>query len=134
MHVHDVAGAVAAALAAPAAGGAFNVNGPESITWNDWFERLAAGIGAAKLRRISPLVLRARSLASLPLKAAARLRPGLAADWLLGAPATSEVALFALAATYPTDAARAALGWRPAVGIAEGLAGSVAWLQRERVV
>ncbi len=56
VHVADVAAAVAAALAAPAvAGPAFNVNGPEAITWNQWFARLAAAIGAPPLRPLRPL-------------------------------------------------------------------------------
>ncbi len=130
VHVSDVAAVVAAALRTPAAAGAaFNVNGPEAITWNAWFERLAAAIGAGSLPTVSPLALRARSVAALPLKALARLRPGLAADWLLGAPAASERTLFALPARYPTDAARRVMGWSPAVGIDEGLAQSVAWLR-----
>ena len=129
VHVSDVAEAVAAALSAPgAAGRAFNVNGPEAISWNAWFERLAAAMGAPPLRAIPPAAIRARALLSLPLKAAARLRPGLAASWLLGAPARSELALFALRAHYPTDAARAALGWVPRVGVEEGLAEAAAWL------
>ncbi len=131
VHVSDVAAAVSAALAAPAAGAAFNVNGPEAVTWNEWFARLAAATGSRPLQTLSPLAWRTRSLAALPLKALARVRPGIAADWLLGAPAASELTLFALAARYPTDAAQAALGWTPAIGIAEGLADSVAWLRQE---
>ncbi len=132
VHVDDVAGAVAAALAAPGVDGqAFNVSGAEPITWNQWFARLAAGIGAPPLRAVAPAIWRARALAALPVKAAARLRPGLAADWLLGTPARSELTLFALRASYPVDAARAALGWSPAVGVAAGLASCVAWLRQE---
>jgi nucleoside-diphosphate-sugar epimerase len=131
VHVADVAAAAAAAVTAPASGAAFNVNGPVAITWNQWFARLASAIGAPSLPSLSPLALQARSFASLPLKALARKRPGIAADWLLGAPASSELTLFALRATYPTDAARAGLGWAPSVGIDEGLADSVAWLRQE---
>ena len=132
VHVADVASAVAAALRSPAAAGAaFNVNGPEAITWNAWFERLAAAIGGPKLPTITPATVQARCLAALPLKALARLRLGVAADWLLGAPAASERTLFALRARYPTDAARAALGWTPAIGIDAGLGQSVAWLRQQ---
>ncbi len=132
VHVADVATAAAAALTAPAAAGAaFNVNGPCAITWNQWFARLAGAIGAPRLPSLSPLALQARSFASLPLKALARKRPGIAADWLLGAPASSELTLFALRATYPADAARKGLGWSPSVGLDEGLADSVAWLRQE---
>ncbi|MBP0447233.1 NAD-dependent epimerase/dehydratase family protein [Roseomonas sp. SSH11] len=133
VHVSDVAEAVAVAIAAPGAGGrAFNVNGAETMSWDEWFSRLGAAIGAPPLREIPPGRMRALSLLSLPIKAAARLRPGLAADWLLGAPARSEIALFGLKATYPTDAARAALGWVPRVGVEEGLRDSVAWLKSGR--
>ncbi len=125
VHVEDVAAAVACALAAPAAAGAFNVNGPEAVTWNRWFTLVAQAIGAPALRPVAPATLRARSLLSLPVKAAARLRPGLAEGWLLGAPAASELALFARRTTYPVAAAQAALGWQPRIGIAAGLAGCV---------
>ena len=131
VHVADVASAVAAALSAPAAGAVFNVNGPVAMTWNEWFVRLAQAIGAPPLPRLSPLALQARSFASLPLKALARKRPGIAADWLLGAPASSELALFALHATYPATAAQTALGWSPKVTVEQGLAESVEWLRQE---
>jgi nucleoside-diphosphate-sugar epimerase len=68
-------------------------------------------------------------LGSLPLKALARLSPGLAADWLLGAPARSELSLFALRATYPVDLAHDRLGWTPKVGVRDGLQQSAAWLR-----
>ena len=132
VHVTDVAAAIVAALTTPGAGGsAFNVNGAECVTWNEWFSRMAQALAAPRLRPVAPVALRARVLASLPIKAAARLRPGLAARWLLGAPARSELALFALRATYPIAAAQAALGWSPQIGIDQGLAGCVAWLRQQ---
>ena len=48
---------------------------------------------------------------------------------LTAAPAPSELTLFALAATYPTQKAAAHLGWQPRIGLDEGLADSVAWLR-----
>ncbi len=134
VHVSDVASAISAALRAPSAsGGAFNVNGPESITWNEWFARFARALGAPPLRPVPPGVVRARALASLPLKAVARLKPGFASTWLLGAPARSELALFALRASYPVKAAETALGWQPRLGISEGLAESMEWLRQQRL-
>ncbi len=134
VHVGDVAAAVERALTAPGApGGVFNISGTELTDWNGWFQRLATAIGAPPLAALSPATLKARSLASLPLKALRRIWPGVAADWLLGAPAASELALYALRATYPIDAARQVLGWEPRVGIDEGLADSVAWLQEQGV-
>ena len=98
------------------------------MSWNAWFDRMAAALAAPRLRQIGPLELRSRVIASLPLKAARRLRPGLAAGWLQGAPAVSELRLFGLKATYPIAAARAGLNWQPRIALEEGLAGCVQWL------
>ena len=54
---------------------------PETMTWNEWFRRMAEAIASPRLRPVSPGALWARSLASLPVKALARARPGLA-QWL----------------------------------------------------
>lgn len=135
VHVGDVAAAAVAAVQAPAAAGAaYNVNGEEHLTWNQYFARLAAAIGAPALRTITPGVWRARSLLALPLKAVARIQPGFAADLLLGAPASGELALFARRATYPISAAVRHLAWHPRVGLEEGLADSVGWLRRRGCV
>lgn len=132
VHVADVASAIAAALVHPGvAGMAFNVNGPEAVTWNDWFTMLANGMGAPALPALPPRTVRWRSAAALPVKAVARVIPGFAAEWRLGAPAASELALFALRAHYPVDAAERAMGWRPAIRLADGLASSVQWLRQE---
>lgn len=128
VHVGDVTGAIAAALLAPAAadGAVFNVNGPETTTWNGYFIALAAAMGAPKLPARSAAGLQALMLAALPIKILARLRPGLAQGWLSGVPGRGELGLFALQATYLTDAARAALGWSPQTHIVDGLARSLA--------
>ncbi len=129
VHVRDVATAVAAALMAPGiAHRAFNLDGPEAMSWNDWFRRLAEGIGAPPLPELFPAQIRARSLLSLPFKAVDRLRPGLVPQWALAAPAGSELALFGRRTTYPIDAAREALGWTPRIGVAEGLRDTLASL------
>ena len=131
VHVEDVVTAIGQALARPGIGGAaFNISGTEPMTWNEWFSRMARALGEPALRPLSPLRLRARALSSLPLKALGRLRPGLAGDWLLGAPARSELTLFGLAATYPTASARDSLGWQPHVGIDQGLPGCISWLKQ----
>ncbi len=131
IHVLDVVTSIEQALACPdIAGAAFNISGTEPMTWNEWFTRMAQALGASSLRPLSPLQMRARSLSALPLKVANRLRPGLAGPWLLGAPASSELALFGLKATYPATAAQDALGWAPRVGVEEGLAGCIEWLRQ----
>ncbi len=132
VHVSDVASAIAAAVSAPgAAGQAFNVNGPDTTTWNGWFVKLAEVMGAPPLRTLSPAVLQARLYAALPVKAVARLRLGFGRNWLLGAPRRNELDLFAHRVGYSIEAARKAMGWTPSVPIAAGLAGTVEWLRTE---
>jgi nucleoside-diphosphate-sugar epimerase len=92
---------------------------------------VATAIGAPKLPTLSPATVRTRAYAALGLKAVARIWPQAGRNWLLGAPARSELALFSLRASYPTDAARRVLGWAPAMTIASGLTDTVAWLRSE---
>lgn len=131
VHVRDVANAVVRAISAKdAPGRALNVNGSGRLTWNEWFVAFGRTIEAPELRDISPLRLRLRVATSLPVKAIARISPNFAADWRLGAPARSELALFALRAHYPTGAARDVLGWEPVIGWQDGLAECAEWLRR----
>jgi nucleoside-diphosphate-sugar epimerase len=134
VHVRDVAAACAAAMQAPASGdcAVFNISGRETITWSAWYARLAEALGLPVLRKMSAASWRRRTIAALPFKVLARLRPDagrLFERFTLLAPAPSELKLFGLAATYPTDRAADIFGWRPHVGLAEGLAESVAWLK-----
>ncbi len=132
VHVSDVVEAVRTALDHPAAPGeAFNVNGPEPIRWNAWFERLAAAIGAPPLRPHAPSALRRRALAALPLRLVGKAAPRLAEPWLVAMPGRSEVGLFAQTAIFSTDKAGRRLGWTPRTGVDAGLAASLAWLRAE---
>lgn len=127
VHVTDVAEAVARALQAgpEVAGRAFNINGPETLTWNAWFNALAGAAGLGPLPELDAATLRRRRAVGVPLKALRRAIPAIDPDYLLGVPAASESALFARTATYPTEAAGQALGWQPRMGVAEGVAGAV---------
>ncbi|MBB4266007.1 NAD-dependent epimerase/dehydratase family protein [Roseospira visakhapatnamensis] len=129
VHVEDVAAAAAAALdAGRPHGEALFVNGPERLTWNAYFTRLAAHLGAPPLPSLDPATVRRRMRAALPAKVLARLLPPLR-PWLRpildAAPAASELRLFALKADYPTDRAEARLDWRPRVLLEDGLARAV---------
>jgi nucleoside-diphosphate-sugar epimerase len=139
VHVSDVAEACLVAIGAPGFAGceAFNISGPEVLTWNAWHERLAALLGCPPLREVSPASWRRRSLIGLPFKALRRVSPQagkLFERQILAAPSSAELTLFALAATYPTDKATATLGWQPRVGLEEGLADSVAWLRANGLI
>jgi nucleoside-diphosphate-sugar epimerase len=135
VHVDDVAAACLAAIRAPtgaAANQAFNISGRETISWSGWYARLAEALGYPAPRDIAPSAWRRRVTAGLPFKALAKLLPGAGRIFekrILAAPSPSELTLFGLVATYPTDRAKAALGWQPTIGLDEGLASSVAWLR-----
>ena len=132
VYVGDVSSAIAASLSAPdAAGRAFNVNGPETTTWNGWFAKLAEVTRSPVPSPISPLALKLRMTWSLPFKLLGKVRPGLARTLLAGVPRRSELALFAGRAVYPTDAATRTMGWSPEISIGQGLAMSIDWLKAE---
>ncbi|QEO16386.1 NAD-dependent epimerase/dehydratase family protein [Acetobacter vaccinii] len=123
VHVADVASAVVAALQTPQAGGqAFNINGPDTLSWNDWFRDLAQAAGLPPLRPVPEAVLYAQVLASLPFKLLRRAGIKPLPAWATSAPAPSEVRLFRRHATYPTQAAAQAMGWAPCIKLAQGLA------------
>ncbi len=132
VHVRDVAEAAVAGLTGQP--GAYNVNGDEPITWNDYFARLARATGLP-LPHLSPATLRRRALAAFPIKVVARLLPplrGALPAALLETPLTAEQALFALRATYPAALAAEGLGWSPRIGIDEGIAEGAAWWLQAR--
>ena len=131
VHVSDVADAVSAALHAPSANGqAFNINGPEATTWNDWFTRIAKAIRAPDLRPIAGPILQVRSLTVFPHKVLSKLNVRVAGSWMLGAPSRGELALYAAHVSYPVSAASAGLGWQPRIGITEGLEGCLPGLRQ----
>lgn len=132
VHVRDVAEAAVAGVTGQP--GAYNVNGAEAITWNDYFARLARAIGVA-LPRLSQAALQRCGLMALPVKALAKLLPPLRATLpaaLLEAPGAAELPLFALRATYPVAHAAQGLGWAPRIGIDEGIAEGAAWWRQNR--
>jgi nucleoside-diphosphate-sugar epimerase len=135
VHVDDVAAACLAALRAPAAvaaGQVFNISGHEAVTWNEWYARLASALGCPPLRDVSAAGWRQRMLGALPFKAMGRVSPVAGRIFgarILSGPSPSELRLFALAATYPTEKAAAAIGWEPRIGLDEGLASAVACLR-----
>ena len=135
VYVGDVSSAISAALSASGAiGSAFNVNGPETTTWNGWFAKLAKLTNAPPPAPISPLALKLRMALALPLKAAGKVRPGFARNLLAGTPGRSELGLFASRASYPTDAATQVMGWSPEIGIDQGLGLSMDWLKSQGLV
>jgi nucleoside-diphosphate-sugar epimerase len=115
VYVSDVADAAVAALDASAVGRAYNITDGEAHSYRDVLDAHAQAVG--RRPRIVPVPLPA-------LLAAMRL--GMAWRRWRGAPAGFDQQLerargLGLDAHYSIDAARRDLGYRPAVGIVEGL-------------
>ncbi|PZQ19311.1 MAG: hypothetical protein DI565_02750 [Ancylobacter novellus] len=125
VHVDDVAAAIEAATRLLLESGdgvsAVNLVGPETPPWRDYFAALASAAGAPAPRPASPVEAAARRALALPAKAWARLGlPGFRS--LALAPAPGEQALFARDAVFSMERAALGLGFRPMIGLAEGLA------------
>ncbi len=135
-----------------AVGQAFNVNGTDDITWNDYFTKFNAALGGAPLVAKPPAAFRASSVVMTPLKAGARFVMG-----HFSAPVTTlyqrspfvrrlmkqtearmkttpggeEIAMFARKTRYTVKKAGDVIGFRPAVNLEHGLSMSVRWLDHE---
>jgi nucleoside-diphosphate-sugar epimerase len=127
IHVDDLVGMIVAAARAMMATNrdtstrcrVLNAVGPETATWNAYFEALARKIGAPLAHWDRREIARRRHIALLAKIAmrlganSARLRRAALA------PTLGEIALFSRRAIYATDAA-AREGFRPGVGLTEG--------------
>ena len=125
IHVDDVARAVAAALAHAWREDqphllALNLTYPQEVTWNTYFDALSRKAGLGAIGPITPRRLRLQQSLRLPAKALKKaglpLLPGPAAT-----PGPGEMALFGRRATYPSEAARDAIGWEPDIDLDTGL-------------
>jgi len=132
VHVEDLCEAVAGAMSLPLTPGAtqvFNLAGPDSPRWNQYFADLAIAIGATPLRTVSSRRLRMDLLAAgAPLKLAEKLldRIGVRHPWLPEPISPSVVGLFAshLRLDARSASTALALNWTP---YAEGLTGCSQW-------
>ena len=128
IHVDDVAEltvGVAQRLVNPdrrslAATETLNLVGPQTLTWNKYFQAVAAASGVTDLPELSPGRIRRRAGLAPLAKAWKKLHlPGGTALSL--APAPGELALFARKATYATDGVERLLGHGARIGILEGM-------------
>ena len=141
----DVARAAIAAATCKLAPGAhiLNVNGPETVTWNEYIRRLGDALGVPG--RTVPNAIRFRSTAAFaeglrmiakvePLKAWFRRRRGAAQAALNSAklvnklyPSAGELRLLKRDAYYPGQRAVEVLGYAPATSLEIGIRQSIAW-------
>jgi nucleoside-diphosphate-sugar epimerase len=151
VYVDDVVGAVIRALETPEpCNETFNVNGPEAITWAEYFRRLNGALGMPALPKVSRGKSRLAASAMAPVRKTAKWvlkqapglvmgvyqRSALARRLMKGAesaikqtPTASEFHLYTITAHFPTDKGAQVMGWRPAIGVDEGIRLSVAWLE-----
>ncbi|WP_336802213.1 NAD-dependent epimerase/dehydratase family protein [Kaistia sp. MMO-174] len=131
VHVDDIGALVAEAGHALLAGAAIGwpsilvltVVGPETPSWNDYFEALAQRIGAPRLPLLGGMRLGLRQLTAVAAKIGRRV--GLAGSKRAAlAPTRAEMAIFGRDAVYSTRAATD-LGLASRIGLDEGLARTV---------
>lgn len=157
VYVDDVVQAILLSLDADESvnGEAFNVNGPDHITWQDYFDALNAALRLPPLpspdpstsRLTTKLVGPVRSLVKgtytrfeapiLGLYKRSRLARRIM-KWTEGmlrrVASSAELDLYGRVADFPVEKVRQALGYDPVVAMDRGVAMSAHWLEHEGVV
>lgn len=150
VYVSDlVSGILLAARHERAVGEAFNLSGPEVITWNQYFQKFNAALNLPELRVIDPASANLRATAMDPLRSLGKLvlknfsaplrkvsqRSRQARSLLRYAdktlktnPRRAELSLYNRKAHYLSTKARDMLGYQPAFDLDRGLDLSVRWL------
>lgn len=153
LFVHDLVRAIVLALTSDGAvSEAFNITGPEVITWNDYFRRVSEGLGLSspsatsttafslKAHALEPvralgLYMRQRHMGSLQsITARSDLARSLlkrAAEVLAQTPSSAEIRLFSRDVLYDAMKARRILGFVPRFGVDEGLRITNEWVRHE---
>jgi nucleoside-diphosphate-sugar epimerase len=152
IYVDDLVAVALASMHEDRAGGqAFNIGGPDLVTWNEYFDRFNAAMGLPPLEVRSARRAKVGSMVSGSIGGAARLvlarhgealmrfyeRGGPAAAgmkrlkaWVNTNPSSTELeGLYGRKAIYDWSKAERLFGWRPAVDLARGLRLSVDWLR-----
>lgn len=153
LYVDDLVRGVYLALRDDSAGGeAFNVNGPEVISWNEYFSRFNDRLGLPRLREIKTLRSNLRTAVMEPVRGLGRyLREHYAvplkkiassfgpANTLMRkaenaiktTPAPAELKLFSRDACYSIAKAEQKIGYRPRIDVDTGLKTTVRWLEHQ---
>jgi nucleoside-diphosphate-sugar epimerase len=150
IYVSDLVAGVRLALRNESAiGEAFNLSGPETITWNDYFRRFNAALGLPELTVKPPSNSRLRAAIAEPVRASAKFALKQFEEPLKKAyqrsekaryvmqrferymkttPRLAELGLYNRNALYPSTKAQTRLGYRPRIGIDTGLNLTAAWI------
>jgi nucleoside-diphosphate-sugar epimerase len=132
-----------------AIGEAFNLNGPERVTWNKYFQKFNSALGLPDLRVLQPVSTKLRTMIMDPVRStakfalahfqgplksisqrfmAARKLMKSAENTLKTTPRLEELSLFNRNAVYLTSKAQQMLGYNPRFELDKGLEMSVRWL------
>jgi nucleoside-diphosphate-sugar epimerase len=156
VYVDDLVGAILAALAKPeAVGEAFNVNGAERPTWNEYFHALNDAMGLPPLRSQRVVTSHLSAQVMRPVRTTAKFllarfeapimtlyqRSDLARSLMRGAeglirktPSPAEFSMLGRTVSFSSAKLEARLGWRPRFPLDDGVALSVGWLRHHGYV
>ncbi len=128
VYVDNVVDAVLAVLAAPAAvGEAFNVTDELSVTWREFLDDLALGLGCHPPQiRLAPRLALGLGVGLEEGYRGLRRLTGVHAAPLLSRQA---VQVLAVDQDFSSAKLRSVMGWSPRVGYAAGLAATLDWLR-----
>jgi nucleoside-diphosphate-sugar epimerase len=146
-----VSGILLAAEKEKAVGQAFILNGPEALTWNEYFKKFNDALGLPTLNEAEPSSARLRAQLMEPVRSAAKFARDhyekpikqLAASFrpasllmksveksLKTSPRAADFALYNRQALYVGDKARELLGFSPSYNLDSGLKLTVPWLEQ----
>jgi nucleoside-diphosphate-sugar epimerase len=153
VYVDDLVRAILLAVDAPDAGGkAYNVNGPDRWTWQEYVEAINADLGLPPLSPPPARSARVRSRVVEPVRSAvkeafhrfqdpvlalyrrsrlARTVMKAVQSQLRRVPSPAEYDLYGRVVDFPSERARQDLGYVPRVSAAEGVQMSGTWLRQE---
>ena len=151
VYVDDVVGAILAALETRTApGDAFNINGPERPTWNEYFQALNRALGLPPLRYAAAGQARAAQKLMEPVRYVAKatlraLKPQIMAVYqrselarrfmkaaearVRNTPNANELEAFGRPVSFSSAKAERVLGYRPRFPMDEALPLTAAWLR-----
>lgn len=148
VYVDDLVRAIVAVLKQETAiGEAFNINGREVVTWNEYFQRFNEALGFPPIEETSKMHLKSRavmkgalSFASRtlgPLKQAAerfergRMLMSFLKKLESNSPSDSDLEVYRRSAIYSGEKARRLLGFEATYSLDQGLRNSVEWLRNQ---
>jgi nucleoside-diphosphate-sugar epimerase len=156
VYVDDVVAAVELALRSDAAvGGAFNVNGPDRVTWQDYFQALNDALLLPPLRPASRSRARLSTAVMTPVRNGAKFLLKHFSPVVMGmyqkyapvravmkmaeaairqTPTGGEFVMYSRNVRFPAEHAREVLGYAPAFDLHSGVEMSAAWLHHTGIV